>query len=184
MNKKLTDTFNLPEIEDISQMDFDDDDTPPEEMTLEQVQNEITEFQGQLNAAQRADASMPLVDGFESLEREMDEYAAQAMGVFTDLCDLGHNVEDRNAAPIFDSASKMLSAALQAKQAKLDKKIKMIELQQKQAKLELDAKKLEYQIAKEENKHEDRGETFEGKIVGDRASMLADIVQQMNKDNK
>ena len=178
-NSKLEETFNLPPIENIDEMDFDDDEQ--EELTLEEVQHELQEYQGQMDAADRADASMPIVTGMEELEREMDEYAAQAMGVFHDLCDLGHNVEDRNAAPIFDSASKMLSAALQAKQSKMDKKMKMLELQQRQAKLELETKRLEHQIAKEESKSEERTETIEGKIVGDRATMLAEIMNQLPK---
>ena len=178
-NNKLEQTFNLPPIEDIEEMDFDEE--PEEELTLEEVQHELQEYQGQMDAATRADASMPIVTGMEELEREMDEYAAQAMGVFQDLCDLGHNVEDRNAAPIFDSASKMLTAALTAKQAKMDKKMKMLELQQRQAKLELETKRLEHQIAKEENKNEERTETIEGRIVGDRATMLAEIMSQLPK---
>lgn len=178
-NNKLEETFNLPPIEDIEDIDFDEE--PEEELTLEEVQHELQEYQGKMDAATRADASMPIVTGMEELEREMDEYAAQAMGVFQDLCDLGHNVEDRNAAPIFDSASKMLTAALTAKQAKMDKKMKMLELQQRQAKLELETKRLEHQIAKEEAKSDDRAETIEGRIVGDRATMLAEIMSQMNK---
>ena len=39
----------------------------------------------------------------------MDEYATKAITTFEDLCDLGKNVEDRHAAPIFDSASKSFS---------------------------------------------------------------------------
>ena len=33
----------------------------------------------------------------------MDAYATKAMETFEDLVDLGKNVEDRHAAPIFDS---------------------------------------------------------------------------------
>jgi hypothetical protein len=178
-NKKLEEVFNLPPIEDID-IPLEDDDSE-EEMTMEEIQHEIEEYQGQMSVANRVDAALPVQQGLDQLEREMDEYAAKAMGTFQDLVDLGHNVEDRNAAPIFDSASKMLSAALQAKQAKIDKKLKMMELQQRQAKLELETRKLEHQIAKEESKSEDRAETIEGKIVGDRASMIADIMANMNK---
>jgi len=179
-NRKLEETFNLPPIEDID-IDFESDDEPEEELSLEEIQNQIQEYEGHMTVAQRADAAMPVVTGFEQLEREMDEYAAEAMSSFKDLIDLGHNVEDRNAAPIFDSASKMLTAALQAKQAKMDKKLKMLDLQQKQAKLELEQAKFEFQKQKEEAKHEDRAETIEGRIVGDRATMLAEIMSQMNK---
>lgn len=183
MSKKLEETFNLPPIEDIDNMDFEDEVFEEEDRPLEEVQHEIQEYQGQLDAATRADTSMPAVTGLEQLEREMDDYADKAMSTFQDLVDLGHNVEDRNAAAVFDSASKMLTAALQAKQAKMDKKMKMLELQQRQAKLELETRRLDHQIEKENSKHEDRTETIEGKIVGDRAAMLAEITAQMNKKN-
>ena len=65
------------------------------------------------------------------------------MDTFDDLVDLGKNVEDRHAAPIFDSAAKMITVALQAKTAKLDKKMKMLELQQRQHKLEKESEKID-----------------------------------------
>ena len=58
-------------------------------------------------------------------------------------------MEDRHAVLIFDSASKMLTAALTAK-AKMDKKKKMVELQMRKAKLDLDEKKLEHKIGSDE----------------------------------
>lgn len=179
-NKKLEETFNLPPIEDI-EIEFEDEDSFDNELSLVEVKQQLQEYESQMSVAERADAAMPIVTGFEQLEREMDEYAAEAMSSFKDLIDLGHNVEDRNAAPIFDSASKMLSAALQAKQAKMDKKLKMLDLQQKQAKLELEQAKFKYQQEKDAAKNEDRAETIEGRIVGDRATMLAEIMAQMNK---
>ena len=43
--------------------------------------------------------------------------------------DLGMNVEARFSGQIFDTASKMLQIKLNAKQSKVDKKLKMLELQ-------------------------------------------------------
>ena len=80
----------------------------------------------------------------------MDDYARRAMDTFEDPLDLGKNVEDRHAVSSFDSASKMLTAALTAKQAKMDKKLKMVELQMRKAKLDLDEKKLEHKIGSDE----------------------------------
>ena len=91
---------------------------------------------------------------------------------------LGKNVEDRHAAPIFDSASKMLSAALQAKQHKMDKKLKMIELQMRKAKLDLDERKLDMKEAGDEPTE------VEGEFLGDRSSMLDSIMQKMKENDK
>ncbi len=179
MTKKLEEEFNLPPIEDIDiPLDVED-----EVITLEEAENNIVEYRGQLDLAQRTDAALPMVTGLEELDREMDEYAAKAIQTFDELVDLGKNVEDRNAAPVFDSASKMLTAALQAKQAKMDKKLKMLELQMRQRKLDMDERKLEHQIKLKQD-DEDGPEEIEGKFVNDRASMLSEIMSQMKQKDK
>jgi hypothetical protein len=66
----------------------------------------------------------------------MDELADLAKGSYKDLMDLGMNVEARLAAEIFSVAGAMLGHALTAKQAKLTKKLKMIDLQLKKANLD------------------------------------------------
>jgi hypothetical protein len=53
--------------------------------------------------------------------------------------DLGMNVEARYSGRIFEVAGGMLKNAIDAKAAKIDKKLKMIELQLKKAKLDQDA---------------------------------------------
>jgi hypothetical protein len=52
--------------------------------------------------------------------------------------DLGFNVDDRNAGKIFEVAAALLKTAVDAKVAKLDKKLKMIDLQLKKAKMDND----------------------------------------------
>ena len=59
----------------------------------------------------------------------MDTIATKAEETFDNLMDLGMNVEARFSGQIFDTASKMLNITLNAKQAKIDKKLKMVELQ-------------------------------------------------------
>ena len=179
MTKKLEEEFNLPPIEDL--MPSDDDQQDP---TVEEIQHEIVEYQGQMSVAERADSALPVVEGLNELDREMDEYAKRAMATFDDLVDLGKNVEDRHAAPIFDSASKMLTAALQAKTAKMDKKMKMIELQMRQRKLDQEEEKLKVYVEKNRVLDEDDMEIGEGKIIGDRSAMLAEIMAKMKDNDK
>lgn len=180
MTKRLEEEFNLPAIEDL--MPDADQDAEP---TLEDIQSDIVEYQGQMSLAERVDAALPMVDGLSELDREMDEYARLAMATFDDLVDLGKNVEDRHAAPIFDSASKMLTAALQAKTAKLDKKMKMIELQMRQRKLDQEEEKLKVYIeSKRKAEDLDDGDIGEGKIIGDRSAMLAEIMAKMKDNDK
>jgi hypothetical protein len=53
--------------------------------------------------------------------------------------DLGMNVDSRYASEIFNVASQMLGHAITAKNAKINKKLKIIELQLKKAKLDIDS---------------------------------------------
>lgn len=180
MTKKLEEEFNLPPIEDLMPGAAED-----EELSVEEIQSDIVEYQGQMSVAERADAALPMVEGLNELDREMDEYARRAMETFDDLVDLGKNVEDRHAAPIFDSASKMLTAALQAKTAKLDKKMKMIELQMRQRKLDQEEEKLKVYIeSKRKDNDLDDEDVGEGKIIGDRSAMLAEIMAKMKDNDK
>ena len=180
MTKKLEEEFNLPPIEDISL--FGEEAIPIEagESTIETSKQDIALTQSTLEVTQRIDSALPIVQGLEQLDREMDEYATKAMTTFEDLVDLGKNVEDRHAAPIFDSAAKMITAALQAKQAKMDKKMKMIELQMRKAKLDLDTRKVDASL---EGKG-DAPEEIQGKFIGDRSSMLAEIMNKMKENDK
>jgi hypothetical protein len=80
--------------------------------------------------------------------------------------DLGMNVEARYSGRIFEVAGGMLKNAIDAKAAKIDKKLKMIELQLKKQKLDNDA-----------NGGEDGGINIpgDGFIVADRNSLLAKL---------
>ena len=69
----------------------------------------------------------------------MDALASKAQESFDNLMDLGMNVDSRYASEIFNVASQMLGHAITAKNAKISKKLKIIELQLKKAKLDLDS---------------------------------------------
>jgi hypothetical protein len=186
MTTRLEDEFNLPPIEDIEfnyhDEEEEDDDEPT--LTLEEVQTEIALHKNEMALAERVDAALPLVQGLDDIEREMDEYATKAMQTFEELCDLGKNVEDRHAAPVFDSASKMLAAAIQVKQAKIDKKLKMVELQMRKQRLDMQEKELELKIRKANENNDEYQPAIEGKIVGDRSSMIADIMAKMKENDE
>ena len=178
MTKKLEEELNLPDLDQL----LPENDIQ-EEPTTEELKTEIANIEGEMSMVERANIALPTVEGLEQLDREMDEYAKKAMETFDELVDLGKNVEDRHAAPIFDSASKMISAALQAKQAKMDKKMKMIELQMRQARLEKDSEKIDAYVAGKKHELGDE-EEVEGRIVGDRTAMLAEIMKNLPEKDK
>ena len=180
MTKKLEEELNLPSLDEL--LPHEEEETAP---TVEEVRNEIATIEGEMSMVDRANIALPTVEGLEQLDREMDAYADKAMSTFDDLVDLGKNVEDRHAAPIFDSASKMLSAALQAKTAKMDKKMKMIELQMRQARLEKDSEKIDAYVAQKNSElglDEDTG--ADARIVGNRTALLAEIMNKLPEKDK
>ena len=79
---------------------------------------------------------MPQVKGLGELaDKELTEVADKAMEAYEDLMDLGMNVESRYSGRVFEVAGTMLKTSLDAKIAKFDKKIKMIDLQLEKEKL-------------------------------------------------
>lgn len=108
-------------------------------------------------------ASLPAVKGLgDAADAEFDALAQRATDAYDDLMDLGMNVEARYSGRIFEVAGGMLKNAIDAKAAKIDKKLKMIELQLKKQKLDQDAGQ------------EDGGidVTGSGVIVSDRNSLI------------
>jgi hypothetical protein len=88
------------------------------------------------DAIDKIDAALPMVRGLDATEEEMDELAKLAKEKFNDLMDLGMNMEARFSGTVFQTAGVLLGHAITAKQAKLDKKLRMIDLQLKKQKLD------------------------------------------------
>ena len=128
MTKKLEELLNLPDSKEIV------DDAKAEEKksraklaVVEQHDTfrDIAEFD-------KIAAALPKVKGLgEMADAELNEIANKAMASYEDLMDLGMNVESRYASRVFEVAGGMLKTSLDAKVAKLDKKLKMVELQLK-----------------------------------------------------
>lgn len=169
MTKKLEEFFNV-EPTDRSETDSEDQLPLPiaDVVTLPSIidSNELT---AQLDIADRIDKALPQVRGLETEDRDLDNYAVQAMESYQKLMDLGFNVDDRNAGKIFEVASTMMNNAITAKTAKLDKKLKMVELQLKAARL------AQTQKPEEENKHNQDLNT-------DRNAILNIINQNLKKN--
>jgi len=134
MTKKLEELFDLPPI-----------DTQPESDLESNVMALINENQSQLEIANdvitRIDRALPQVRDLDSADRELDELSDMAKEKFEDLMNLGMNVEARFSGQILQTAGVLLGHAITAKQAKIDKKLKMIDLQLKKMRLDQTAKK-------------------------------------------
>jgi hypothetical protein len=104
--------------------------------TTEQAQHTLAEIN---NTIDKIDAALPGVRGLDASDKEMDDLATKATESFDNLMDLGMQVDSRYASEIFSVAGQMLGHAITAKNAKLTKKLKMIELQLRKAKLDQDS---------------------------------------------
>lgn len=101
-----------------------------------EVIEEANEIRSALTTAEKIDYALPTVTDLETHDREMDDIAKKAMDTFGDLINLGSNVADMNAGKIYEVANQMLTTALNAKNSKADKKLKLIELQLKKLRAE------------------------------------------------
>ena len=128
--KKLEEILNLPE----SKMIIKKDEKVRSAEMAQPFLREISEFD-------KIAAALPQVKGLGDIsDSEFDELAQRATDAFDDLMDLGMNVEARYSGRVFEVAGSMLKNAIDAKAAKIDKKLKMIDLQLKKQKLDQDTK--------------------------------------------
>jgi hypothetical protein len=125
MTQKLEELFNLP---------------PAEETSAEESKSTIEENRAIIKevdlAIDKIDAALPFVNDLDVSDRELDELSDLAKEKFQDLIDLGMNVEARFSGHILATAGTLLGHAITAKQAKLDKKLRMVDLQLKKARLD------------------------------------------------
>lgn len=82
-----------------------------------------------LENAQDLEKQFEKINGYDQHDKEMDELASLAIQAHKDLQDLGMNVEIRHAGEIFSSSSQMLKIAVDAKNLKVEKKLKLLKLQ-------------------------------------------------------
>ena len=129
MTKKLEDFFNLP-----PSVKVDEEDDLPEPATEMMV--ESRQLYSSLTTAEKVDFALPTVIGLETHDNEMDDIARKAITTFNEMIALGGNVPDMHAGKIYEVAGQMLKTALDAKNSKADKKLKMIELQLKKVRAE------------------------------------------------
>ena len=124
--KKLEEILNLPENK--KEVKKTQKENLPVESTA--MLRDISEFD-------KISAALPVVKGLGDIgDKELDDLAQRATDAYDDLMDLGMNVEARYSGRIFEVAGTMLKNAIDAKSAKLDKKLKMIELQLKKQQID------------------------------------------------
>ncbi len=155
MTKKLEELLNLPDSKDLVDQDKKKSKAETAIVEQEETLRDIAEFD-------KIASALPSVKGLgEKADSELNDIAQRALQSYEDLMDLGMNVESRYGGRVFEVAGSMLKTSLDAKVAKMDKKLKMIELQLKKEKLDKDTLGNEGDIV-----------NGEGYVVTDRNSLL------------
>jgi hypothetical protein len=130
MTKKLEDLLNLPDSKDI----IKEAEKKEKDQKKYEVDQQAKTFRD-IEEFDKISSALPAVKGLgEMADKELNEVSDKAMQAYEDLMDLGMNVEARYSGRIFEVAGNMLKTNLDAKIAKLDKKLKMVELQLKKEK--------------------------------------------------
>jgi|TARA_B110000444_G_scaffold60236_1_gene56075 hypothetical protein len=187
MNKKLEETFDLPSMEDA----MEKIDKHVEENTLssptseyeaiEELNDKDTDDDSQdniqkaLSVAQKIDKALPQVKDLETHDKDMDGYATDAMNSFKELMDLGMNSEARHAGKFFEVAQTMMRNAIDAKNAKADKKLRMIELQLKKQRVD-----------QQETRGTGNDDIIDGEgfVIGDRNKLLDQLIDKVSKNEE
>ena len=164
MTKKLEELLNLPESKDLVDQDKKKSKAETAIVEQEETLRDIAEFD-------KIASALPAVKGLGNMaDDELNDIAQRALTAYDDLMDLGMNVESRYASRVFEVAGGMLKTSLDAKTAKLDKKLKMIDLQLKKEKID-----------KENSTGEEGIINGQGYVVTDRNSLLEKL-KGLDKD--
>ena len=120
MTKKLEELLNLPASKEVIKQE---EKKKQKDMAAQSqpLLRDISEFD-------KIAAALPAVKGLAESDAEFDALAQRATDAYDDLMDLGMNVEARYSGRIFEVAGGMLKNAIDAKAAKIDKKLKTCSL--------------------------------------------------------
>lgn len=130
MTKKLEDLFNLE----------NEKPTKKESKPPVPTHEEVRSIDQSYEAVAEITKGLPQIKELDTLDdTELDNLASKAEQAYDDLMDLGMNVEVRYAGRIFEVAGTMLKNAIDAKTAKVDKKLKAVDLQLKKYKIDKDS---------------------------------------------
>jgi hypothetical protein len=165
MTKKLEDLLNMPDSKEIiQQAEKQEKAQTKHEVAHEDSFRDIAEFD-------KITSALPAVKGLgDKADSELNEIADKALEAYDDLMNLGMNVESRYSGRVFEVAGGLLKTGLDAKVAKLNNKLKMVELQLRKEKQDKDG-----------GISEDGMIAGEGYVVTDRNSLLEKL-KGLDKD--
>ena len=154
MTKKLEELFNLDEKPSKK--------TEPPKIKEAHDHGEVQSLDDSYKAVAEITRDLPQIKELDTLgENELDALAKKAEEAYDDLMDLGMNVEVRYSGRIFEVAASMMGNAINAKAAKIEKRLKAVDLQLKK-----------YKIDKDNNEDPNDMINGQGYVISDRNELL------------
>ena len=129
MTKSLEATFDLPPIKEALAAK-----AMPIEVTA--PVDESTKILNALTVAEKIEHALTTVTELDNSDTEMDEIAQEALESYAELKDLAMNMADAHAGRMMEVAASMLKTSLEAKEAKINRKLKTIDLQLKKMRMD------------------------------------------------
>lgn len=133
MTKRIEELLNLDEAASKKPMRLIDEEIAAKAQEIKSVEDSLATIS-------ETTKNLPQIAELNDLnDSELDNLATKAEQAYDDLMDLGMNVEVRYAGRIFEVAGSMMKNAIDAKAAKIEKKLKAVDLQLKKYKLDKDS---------------------------------------------
>jgi hypothetical protein len=158
MTDKIDDTLGLPRLSEILK-----------QTNNAQLLEAASDLPQAISNIEKLEIAVSTVeDNLVDHDQEMDELTKIALEDYRKLMDLGFNTEARIAGSIFEPAVGILRLAMDAKNSKIDKKLRLMRLQ------------IDQQRLKQSQTQEDFSNVEEGIVIADRNRILEAI---KNKDS-
>ena len=132
MTKSLEETFDLPPLKEALAAK----EAPVESTEVAPVADEPTKILNALTVAEKIEHALTTVTELDNNDVEMDEIAQEALESYAELKDLAMNMADAHAGRMMEVAASMLKTSLEAKEAKINRKLKTIDLQLKKMRMD------------------------------------------------
>jgi len=139
MTKSLEETFNLPPLKETIKKEEVEEVVVKETNPITEIDvtdNEPAQIMKALSVAEKIDHALVKVDELNESDVEMDDLAKEALEAYLELKDLAMNMSDAHAGRMMEVAASMLRTSLDAKTAKVDRKLKTIDLQIKKMRMD------------------------------------------------
>lgn len=135
MTKSLEEAFNLPPIK--TAIAKQKGEKSKELLsTPEEALEKSAKILKALTITEKVDHALTTVDNINEHDIEMDAIATEALESYTELKELGMNMADAHSGRMMEVAASMLRTALDARSAKLNRKLKTIDLQLKKLRID------------------------------------------------